>query len=219
MLKPLIQSCVLLTAMLFVAQTFAQAQDNPTPEQQQMQQMRSQIFINMQQRGIDPQEFFGQIRQQIQDGTLDPADIQKVMVEKGIMDQQMVTQMQTTFQSSAYNRIREQLNCSDDEWKVILPKLQKVMSASADASQTGQGGGIATFMGMQITTAASKARRELRAAVQDPSTPSDVLAYKLRAWRDAHEKAKTAYVDAQKDLIDLLTPRQEAILMTIGIIQ
>jgi hypothetical protein len=218
MLKHLNTIIVLLSISLFATQAFAQAQDNPTPEQQQAQQMREQIFINMQQRGIDPQQFFGDIRQKIQDGTLDPADIQKVMIDKGIITQEMATQMQTTMQSGLYNRIREQLNVSDDEWKIILPRLQKVISASADASQTGQGG-IATFMGGQSASQVSKARRELRTAVQDPSTPSDVLAAKLRAWRDAHEKAKAAYTDAQKDLVDVLTARQEAILMTMGIIQ
>ena len=60
----------------------------------------------MQQRGIDPQEFFGDIRQQIQDGKLDPADIQKVMLDKGIIDQQMVTQMQTALQ-----RISDRTSC------------------------------------------------------------------------------------------------------------
>src|SRR3954453_21447754 len=86
------------------------AQDQaPDAQQDQMQQLRMQIMQNMAAKGINPAEFFQDIRQKIQDGTMDPADVQNTLMEKGIIDQKMMTQVQTSIQSTALNSIRKQL--------------------------------------------------------------------------------------------------------------
>src|SRR5947207_8954773 len=131
----------LILALLLAPRLYAQDQPPPTTEQAAAQQMRMTIFQNMAAKGIDPQEFFGQIRQQIQDGTFDPAELQQSMIDKGIIDKQMATQMQATMQSAAMNRIKQQLNASDAEWKVLQPKVQKVLLALAAASPPGQSAG------------------------------------------------------------------------------
>src|SRR4029079_18503767 len=92
-------TCVALPPLRARAQ---QQQDGPTPDQQemfqQMQQARDQMFQRMQEKGIDPQEFFGQMRDQMASGAFDPADFQKQLVDKGLIDQDLVDKMQTTMQ-------------------------------------------------------------------------------------------------------------------------
>ncbi len=208
-----------LVALLLVPHLHAQDQPPPTTEQAAAQQMRMTIFQNMVAKGIDPQEFFGQIRQQIQDGTFDPAELQQSLIDKGIIDKQMATQMQATMQSAAMNRIKQQLEASDAEWKVLQPKVQKVLLAFAAASPPGQGAGMSMMMGAPVgVSAVAKATKDLRAAVKDPNTSAETFSTRLRIWRDAHERAKTDLAAAQKDLTDVLTVRQEAVLMQMGLI-
>jgi hypothetical protein len=78
---------------------------------------------------------------------------------------------------------------------------------------------MASFMGFQTVSPVAKAMNDLRAAVKDPKTSNQTLGTKLRTWRDARDKAKTDLAKAQKDLIDVLTPRQEATLFNMGFIQ
>jgi hypothetical protein len=103
---------------------------------------------------------------------------------------------------------------------VLQPKVQKLLTASAAVQQTGQAGMMASMMGGQPSNSGvTKALRDLRAAVKDPKTSSETLASRLQAWREAHDKAKADLVAAQKDLTDLLTVRQEGVLMMMGMLQ
>jgi hypothetical protein len=209
-----------LTTLLFTSSVFAQDQSNSANDPQAAaQQMRQTIIQNMMAKGIDPQEFFGQIRQQIQDGTFDPAELQQTMIDKGIIDRQMAEQMQTTMQSATMSRIREQVAASDAEWKVLQPKIQKVLVLLAAAAPPGQGAGMSMMMGAGVgVSPVAKATKDLRAALKDPHTSEEAFGARLRAWREAHEKAKTDLATAQKDLTDVLTVRQEAVLMQMGLI-
>jgi hypothetical protein len=65
---------------------------------------------------------------------------------RGLIDQQMVTRMQTTIQRSALTGIRQQLRVSDEEWNVLQPKIQRVVSTSAAIRQNNRIGGIAGLM-------------------------------------------------------------------------
>jgi len=64
----------------------------------------------------------------------------------------------------------------------------------------------------------SKAAAELKAAVDDKSTPPAVLSQKLAALRDAKEKAKANAAAAQKELKEVLSARQEAVLVSMGML-
>jgi hypothetical protein len=213
-----------LLTLLLTAPLFAQPQPNSnsannSDPQADLQQMRQQIFTNMAAKGIDPQQFFQDIRDKMASGNFDPADIQKLMIDKGIMDQAMVDKMQTAMQSSTLSRIKDQLQATDAEWHIIQPKIQKVLLAQADTLPPGQSGGMRMFMGISTGSAAvSKATKDLRTALADPTTTPQTLDLRLHAWRDAHEKAKSDLATAQKDLVDVLTVRQEATLASMGLI-
>jgi outer membrane murein-binding lipoprotein Lpp len=56
---------------------------------------------------------------------------------------------------------------------------------------------------------------ELRTALADPNTTSEQLKEKIGAVRSAREKAKAELAAARQDLLELLTPDQEAMLVSL----
>lgn len=118
--------------------------------------------------------------------------------------------------------MKEQLGVSDDEWKVLSPKLEKVSNASRDL-RGGFGGGRGPGGGRdgggdQPTTPVAKASADLRAALEKKDTPAEEIAKKLAELRAAREKAKTELAAAQKELKELLTQRQEAVLVQMRLL-
>ncbi|HEX2972743.1 MAG TPA: hypothetical protein VHP11_10445 [Tepidisphaeraceae bacterium] len=140
------------------------------------------------------------------------------------------------FRQRMFDRMKEQLGATDDEWKVLQPKIEKVMSAQRE----GRGaGGMMGFMGgmggnrrpggdrpgadrpsadRQPETAVGKANQDLRAALENKDTSADEIAKKLQALRDAREQAKQNLLTAQKELKELLSQRQEATLVMSGML-
>lgn len=125
-------------------------------------------------------------------------------------------------------RLKEQLGASDDEWKVLSPKIEKVN----DAQRSSRGGGFGGFGGPggrgrggpggdnarsnEDQSPVSKAASDLRKALDEKSTPADDISKKLASYREARASAKDALVKAQKELKELLTARQEALLVLSG---
>ena len=131
------------------------------------------------------------------------------------------------FRQRMEERMKEMLGTSDDEWKVLQPKLEKVMTARRDT----MGGGGFMFgggdrrrgddndsSGDQQRSAVQTASRDLRTTLENKEASPDEIAAKLKALRDAREKAKTDLAAAQKDLKEILTQRQEAVLVTMGML-
>jgi hypothetical protein len=130
-------------------------------------------------------------------------------------------------------RYKEQLGSNDEEWKVLQPKLEKVLNAQRDSrsrdfgGRGGRGGPGGTRGGNnnnaqaqadQNQSAVTRAAAELRTAVEDKATNAETLASKVTALREAKEKAKADITAAQKELRELLTARQEAVLVSGGIL-
>jgi len=215
---------VLLLMMVTLLSTSARAQIQTTPTadeqamREQLQQSFQTIMQNMQAKGIDPMQFF----QQIQNGA-DPADIQKQLVDRGIIDQATLTQMQTNMLKLTTSRIRDQLDVTDSEWEALAPLVQNVMADMAAVNRTGggMGGGMAAFMTQQSPAAANlaKASRDLRAALQDPTAPAQQVASLLRTYRDARSKVQDELDSARIQLSSVLTIRQEAVLSALGLLQ
>lgn len=130
------------------------------------------------------------------------------------------------FRERMMNNIKERLGASDDEWKVLQPKVEKIMTAQRESrgGGLGGGGGFGRRGGQggggdqQPTTAVGIATQDLNKALENKDTPADELAKKLAALRDAREKAKAATAAAQKELKEVLTARQEAVLVTMGML-
>ena len=134
--------------------------------------------------------------------------------------------------------MQERLNATDDEWKVIEPRLSKVMTLSNEAGAGGfgmmMGRGTGGMRGMRnrrpgeqnTTTAAEeelseiqKATQELQQSLENESATSDEIKTKLLALRKAREKTKQELAKAQQELREILTIRQESQLVLLGTLE
>jgi len=61
-----------------------------------------------------------------------------------------------------------------------------------------------------------QARADLRTALDDPKTSPEALQEKVAVVRQARRKARAALADAGKNLLELLTADQEAVLVALG---
>ncbi len=187
---------------------------------QQMQDLRTQVFRNMIAQGIDPRDFFEEVRKASPDGSFDLDVVKQKLVEKGLLDQETIDRVQGTLQKVSTDTLKQQLKVSDDEWAALQPKIQKVVDAAYAAGVPQQ-----QFMLMGFhpsnkgPSSVSLAMRELRAASKDSTNKPDVIAEKLEAWRAAKQQAQQQYTAAQRELIEVLTRRQEAVLMLAGLFQ
>jgi hypothetical protein len=131
-------------------------------------------------------------------------------------------------------RMKERLGVNDDEWKVIQPKMEKVTTAQRDArgfgggfgggrdrGRGGQGGGAAAAGGAEQRqeSPVAKASSELRATLDKKDASADEINAKLTALRDARAKAKADLETAQKELKEVLTARQEAVFVSMGMLE
>ena len=121
--------------------------------------------------------------------------------------------------------IKEQMGASDDEWKVIQPKLDKVMTAQRDARGGGMGGmfrrrdnGGDSQSSDRQRSAVEQAQTDLRTLLDNKDSTADQISAKLTTLREAREKAKTDLVSAQKELKEVLSQRQEAVLVMMGML-
>ncbi len=137
----------------------------------------------------------------------DPAQMQRMMTE----------------------RMREQLGASDEEWKVIQPRLQKVMELNRQVNAPGRGmmfggrgqaGGQRTRPGtgraQREPSAVEKATDELQEVLRSENAKPEQIKEKLTALRKAKEKATKDLATAQNELKKDLTVKQEAILVLSG---
>jgi hypothetical protein len=120
-------------------------------------------------------------------------------------------------------RLKERLGATDDEWKVLQPKIEKVNTARR-SSFGGFGGGGRRGGGNNggndnaEQSPVQKASADLRTALDNKDTPAEDIAKKLAALREAREKARAEVTAAQKELKEVLTQRQEAVLVTFGML-
>ncbi len=189
---------------------------------QQMQQFGQQMQQNMQTAGIDPQEIFGNIGQQMQDGTFDPDAMQQMLIDKGVITPDMMNQMQGTMQKYNLSSIRRELNSTDEEWSILEAKITRILAAQSDVDinkqQAAGGMGRGMMAPPNQNSAAAKALKDLKAVLKEQATPESTISAKLQIWRAAHEKAQIELAAAQGDLTKVVTLRQEATLLRLGVL-
>ena len=142
------------------------------------------------------------------------------------------------FRKMMSDRLKAALKVSDDEWGVIQPLLDKVTTKQRDAgssrysgSSRGAGGppgggtppGGSTSGGSSDPTRPDRAgtaeREALRVALENESTSPETLKAKLAAVREIHAKSVAELAAAREDLKKVLTVRQEATLVSYGILE
>jgi hypothetical protein len=132
--------------------------------------------------------------------------------------------------------LKEQLGATDDEMAALGPKIEKVRQLQQDAN----GGGMRGMFGRRggqggpggnggpggppggSTANESPVREkaaELRTLLQDKDAKPDDIKAKLDALRAARAQAKQDLAAAQQELKGLLTQRQEAVLVEMGMLE
>jgi len=96
-------------------------------------------------------------------------------------------------------------------------------SAVGGAGQRGQSGGGGPGPGApgsvaNVDTPAGRAMQMIRAALEQAAGEEELLE-RVAAMRVARDAARAELVAAQKELHDACTPRQEAVLLTMGLLE
>ncbi len=145
-------------------------------------------------------------------------------------------------QQMMQQRMQEQLGVSDAEWTILGPRLMKVMNLSRQVNagpggmfrmgmgrrggpqgdQPGPGGpgarGPRGPFGPTEPTEVDKASDALETTLENAAATPEEIKAKLTALRAAKEKAKAELATAQKDLREVLSLRQEAQLVLMGML-
>jgi hypothetical protein len=223
-----------LQQMQGVAQQVMQNMQNAgvDPQQFMMEQMQNGNF--------DPSNPASMMQTAVDQGFMTPEQANQMA---GTMNNLMQTfQNQRGLQgnpatrgNALLNNIRRELGIvADDEWAALAPRIQRVLSCLADVRQNNPTGvSTGTLPDPTPNPAAApdapnipaaqesplaRAWRELQLALQDNQTPESQIHAKLAAWRQLHDAAKADLAAAQTSLQQLLTLRQEAVLISLGIL-
>jgi hypothetical protein len=132
------------------------------------------------------------------------------------------------------DRMKELLGASDDEWKVLQPQIEKVRTLQrAATSRSGfsllynngnnNGGRGGRFRGGQQPdntppSAVAEKSKELTAAIENKDTKPEEYKAKLAAYREARNQARADLGKAQESLREVVTVRQEAVLVELGLL-
>jgi Spy/CpxP family protein refolding chaperone len=212
-----------IAAISAIAPVPAVAQDAP-PAGDGMGNM----IERLRQRGIDvtPEQIerAQQVMQDIRDGI--PPDPNQLRLVFGDIRKQVEKQRQ--------KQLQEELGATDEEWKALGPKIEKVRTLSRLVGDDGAAGGMpgggpggmpgrAMFMrnadpNAQPADIENKAQTLQTLLANKQAKPEAVVA-SLKAYRDARVKTKQDLAKAQQELKDVLTVRQEAQLVTMGILE
>jgi len=130
---------------------------------------------------------------------------------------------------------KDSLEASEEQWKLIRPKLEKVDNLRNQATST-VGAGISSNSQTAIVpklqwdrpwkytplfemTEAQRLARQIRILLEKKDTPLEVFRRKVAALRRARSKEaeiQKQLAEARRELREILTTRQEAVLVLLG---
>jgi hypothetical protein len=139
-----------------------------------------------------------------------------------------------------YDQAREALGCSDQEWEILWPRIAQVMAASKEVNAGRGAKGPPKKPWKENEPKEIKEQKEakepkpgepvrqlslveqtvqdLRTVAVEPSATAAVARERITAFRQARLKAGEQLTRAQDELRGLLTPRQEAGLIALGVL-
>ena len=147
------------------------------------------------------------------------------------------------FMQRMMDNLKEQLGASDDEFAAMQPKIEKVFQLQRETQGNGMralfgnrggngggrggrggnngggnGGGPGGPGGDQPATPMSTATAALKDTLDNKDAKPDDIKAKLDAFRAAKAQTKDEMTKAQEDLKSVLTQRQEAVLVELGLL-
>jgi hypothetical protein len=159
-------------------------------------------------------------------------DTQRPQMQRGQFDPERMRQMMS-------QRMQELFGATDQEWKILGPRVMKVQELNQQAEggmrggmmfgrrggqQGGPGGpGGGRFGGRpdapgREQTEVEKAMEQLSTLLENTSATPEQIKNQLTVLRAAREKAKQQLAVAQKELRQIITLRQEAQCVMMGIL-
>jgi hypothetical protein len=135
------------------------------------------------------------------------------------------------FMQRMNERLKTSLKVTDEEWTVLQPLIEKVQAAQREASAgrgfSGRGGSPGgssrdnTSGGNPPTDTrpGSAESAALRAALESDSTTAEDIKAKLAALREVRKKGVADLAVARENLKNVVTMRQEAVLVSIGLLE
>lgn len=120
---------------------------------------------------------------------------------------------------------KEQLGLSDIEWSLVKPRFLKVTMQQKEVSGVVDRPGLSIGPGQlhanldtPTGNAVYDAKQQLRNLANDETASSDDIKKQINALRKAQETAQQKLSVARQELRSLLTVRQEAYLITTGVL-
>ena len=131
------------------------------------------------------------------------------------------------FQARMNDRLKTSLKVTDEEWNVLKPLVEKVQTAQRDAGAgrgfggggRGPGGGGTDPNAPADTRPGAAESAALRTALESDSTSADDIKAKLTAVREVRKKGAASLAVAREDLKKVVTVRQEAVLVSMGMLE
>jgi Spy/CpxP family protein refolding chaperone len=134
------------------------------------------------------------------------------------------------FRQRMNERLKTSLKATDEEWSVLQPLIEKVQAKQREAvsgrfggfgGRGGPGGGGDRDRGGDRggNRGGSAESQALREAIEKDGTAPEEIKAKLAAVREQRKKAQGELEAAREELRKVLTVRQEAVLVTFGILE
>jgi hypothetical protein len=150
---------------------------------------------------------------------------------RGQRDPNQMRQMRDRFRQQAADRMKESLGASDEEWKILYPRVEKVQNLVRDAQGggmrmgrrgrmgRGRGGGTGREVQPQgEQTDLQKKSEALRTLLENEDAKPAAIKGALDGFRKAREKSRQELAIARKELRGVVTLRQEAQLVLMGLL-
>lgn len=129
----------------------------------------------------------------------DPEEMRKIMEEQTALDR-----------TRAIENLKGQLGVSQAEWTVVRPRLEAVYERVHAQPVRGN---------VEPTAPVEQRRKELRELLRDEAAKPEQIREKLLALRAEKEKARQELAKVRRELQQVLTLRQEAVLVLAGLLE
>ena len=138
------------------------------------------------------------------------------------------------FRQRMQERMREQLGASQEEWKVLQPRIEKVQQlqrqarggfrgfgarAGRRARRPGEGQRPEAAAPVREQSEVEKKTEALRSLLDDETSGAPAIKAALDALRKARQQAQKELAAARKALREVVTVRQEARLVLMGTLE
>lgn len=129
----------------------------------------------------------------------DPEEMRK------IMDEHMALR-----RTQAVENLKKQMGVSEAEWAVVRPRLEAVYERVHAQPVRGN---------VEPTTPVERRTKELRELLRDENAEAEQIKARLLALRAEKERARQELAKARRELQQIMTLRQEAVLVLAGLLE